>query len=647
MVRLRARRLLSAIPLTFLALALSPPATASGATREKITRAAEMPPFSFKGPQSPDDLMASPEAFAPLAAAVRAHVERILRDYDIQDETTLKNLHTTLAHLDLLDGRDDEVLEEVSAARQLEEKTDERLLGITFYSEAIAWARKDAGRGAGEFFLHSLRSHVNQYLNGLPWEEVRQAVARDRALLDLTNEHVVPSWIRSRSPEPDSKAEEGVISLPVADRMIFERVLLTLILPVKNEFMQALESLAEAHQPADRGTPLPVDIWKSRAVSLKGDERLTPVVVAIWDSGVDTSVFPDRLYVNKREKPNGRDNDGNGFVSDVNGIGFRYDGGRTPELCYPIDGEDKRLLERDRATTQGKADFFSGIDSPEARAYRQGVAEGGRDSLRIGDADKRIMNHTHGTEVADIAVTGNPAARLLVVRQSLRDNRGETPLMDAAGWRRFALNALSIVGYCKAHGVRVVNMSWSLSPPAMAPIQPGSGVGILEQEQGARFAQECFAIIKRGLTLAIQSAPEILFVAAAGNSNEDATFSEGIPPSLELPNLLTVGAVDPSGQPTEFTSFGKTVVLYANGKSIEARIPGGERMTVSGTSLAAPQVTNLAAKLFALAPSLKVADVIDLIKEGASPSRDGTISLINPKRSVVLLQIRKDKKRWP
>ena len=67
-------------------------------------------------------------------------------------------------------------------------------------------------------------------------------------------------------------------------------------------------------------------------------------------------------------------------------------------------------------------------------------------------------------------------------------------------------------------------------------------------------------------------------------------------------------------------------------------------MTVSGTSLAAPQVSNLAAKLFAIDPSLKVAEVIDLIKNGASLSPDGTISLINPKRSVVLLAIRQDRK---
>jgi subtilisin family serine protease len=620
------QRLVSACLVTLLALA--PSAKTIAAAEKKITRAAEVPQLYFQGPWNPDDLAASPEAFAPLAAAVRAHVEGVLRDYDIEDKTTLKNLHTTLAHLDLLDGRDDGVLEHVDMARRLEEKADERLLGITFYSEAIAWARKDAGRGTGEFFLHSLRSHVSQYLNQLPWEDVRDAVARNRALLDLTNEHVVPTWMGPR-PDADSKTNHGMVSLDLADQLIFQRVLLTLILPVKNEFEQELESYAGAHQEESPAMSLPVDIWRSRTVTLGTDPKLTPVVLAVWDTGVDTSIFPDRLYVNKRETSNGRDNDGNGFVGDVNGIGFRYDGERTPELLVPIDGEGKRLIENERAAAQGKADFFSGVDSPEAESFKKAIAEGGGDSLLSDHAKTRILSHTHGTQVADIAVAGNPAARLLVVRQSLRDESGESPPRDLREWRRFALNALSIVGYCKAHGVRVVNMSWMLSPPPAA---------------SSPLAQECFAIVKRGLVQAIQSAPEILFVAAAGNANENATFSEGIPPSLELPNLVTVGAVDQSGRPTDFTSFGRTVVLYANGQSVEARIPGGERMRVSGTSLAAPQVANLAAKLYAIDPSLKVADVIRLIKDGASPGPDGTISLINPKRSVVLLAIRQDRK---
>src|SRR6267378_310874 len=630
MARSSLSRLLWAALVILLALAPSPQTIASAAAKKRITRAADLPRLYFHGPANPDDLAASTEAFAPLAAAVRTHVEGVFRDYDIQDNTTLKNLHTTLAHLALLEGNNDEVLEHVKAARQLEEKADERLLGITFYSEVIAGARKDAGSGSGEAFAEALRDRLKQYLNQLPWEEARQAVARHRALLDLTNERVIPSWIHAQT-EPDARS--GTIPLDVADRVIFERVLLTLILPVKNEFMQAFENYAALNRTGRPAAAFfPVDIWRSRAVTLTGDPKLKPVVLAVWDTGVDTSVFPGLLYVNNRERPNGRDNDGNGFVGDVNGIGFRYDGERTPELLYRIDGEDTRLLERERASARGTADFFSGVDSPEARAFKEGVAEGGGDSLGLDGAKKRIMSHTHGTEVADIAVAGNPAARLLVVRQSFQNDGGDSPPRNVEGWRRFALNALAAVEYCKARHVRVVNMSWSLAPPA--------------GEENDAVSQRCFAMVKQGLTQAIRSAPEILFVAAAGNSNEDATFSEGIPPALELPNLLTVGAVDQTGHPTDFTSFGKTVVLYANGRAIETRVPGGESMPVSGTSLAAPQITNLAAKLWAIDPSLKVAEVIALIKNGASPSPDGTISLINPKRSVVLLAIRNDKKGW-
>lgn len=104
---------------------------------------------------------------------------------------------------------------------------------------------------------------------------------------------------------------------------------------------------------------------------------------------------------------------------------------------------------------------------------------------------------------------------------------------------------------------------------------------------------------------------------------------EFIPSSLILPNLLTVGAVDRSGAETGFTSYGPTVAVHAYGYQVESFIPGGATMRVSGTSAAAPAVTNLAAKLFALDPSLKPADVVELIKQGADRSADDRLTLIN------------------
>ena len=80
-----------------------------------------------------------------------------------------------------------------------------------------------------------------------------------------------------------------------------------------------------------------------------------------------------------------------------------------------------------------------------------------------------------------------------------------------------------------------------------------------------------------------------------------------MPASLRAPNLITVGAVDQAGDPTTFTSYGATVVVYADGFRVPSVVPGGRAMRFSGTSMASPNVVNLAAKLLALDPALSPA----------------------------------------
>lgn len=96
------------------------------------------------------------------------------------------------------------------------------------------------------------------------------------------------------------------------------------------------------------------------------------------------------------------------------------------------------------------------------------------------------------------------------------------------------------------------------------------------------------------------------------------------------------GAVNPDEYET-FTSYGDTVVVHANGLEVESYVPGGARLKISGTSMAAPNVVNLAAKRFALEPSLTPALAIDLIRRGAPTSEDGRRLPIDEKRSVALL----------
>ena len=77
--------------------------------------------------------------------------------------------------------------------------------------------------------------------------------------------------------------------------------------------------------------------------------------------------------------------------------------------------------------------------------------------------------------------------------------------------------------------------------------------------------------------------------------------------------------------------------MDANGYEVESSVPGGEKMKLSGTSMASPNVANLAAKLFALDPNLTPQQVIDLIRKTSTTTEDGRRHLINPKAAVASL----------
>jgi subtilisin family serine protease len=96
--------------------------------------------------------------------------------------------------------------------------------------------------------------------------------------------------------------------------------------------------------------------------------------------------------------------------------------------------------------------------------------------------------------------------------------------------------------------------------------------------------------------------------------------------------------VNKAGEETSFTSHGDTVLAHADGFQVDSFVPGGARVPFSGTSMASPNVVNLAAKLIALDPTLTPARTIDLIRQGATTSEDGRRHLIDEKKSVALLR---------
>jgi subtilisin family serine protease len=418
-------------------------------------------------------------------------------------------------------------------------------------------------------------------------------------------------------------AKSHSISNEVAWNLLSARVQLQIFIPVRNQTLSSLGTYIAAHRVQKP------DIWAARDVTLNGSQKLTPVRIGVWDSGVDVPLFPGQVYTDPhpgKYEPHGLAFDLLGFAAHGNLLAL------SPEQQQQYPGMIDLL--------KGRSDLLLSIDSPEATALKQKVASLSPSAVpNFIESISFYSNYVHGTHVAGIAVQGNPAARVVVARITYEWKNVPTPPSDEIQ-NRFAADAMETVAYFKQYNVRVVNMSWGESPEDFESALEKNGIGKDAPERQA-LARKYFNIDREGLYAALKSAPEILFVCAAGNSDSNNGFTEFIPSSFELPNLLTVGAVDSAGEEASFTSYGKNVFADANGYEVESYFPGGRRVRLSGTSMASPSAVNLAAKLFALAPTLTPEQVIKLIREGATTSEDGRRHLINPKRSVELLKAKR------
>jgi thermitase len=135
----------------------------------------------------------------------------------------------------------------------------------------------------------------------------------------------------------------------------------------------------------------------------------------------------------------------------------------------------------------------------------------------------------------------------------------------------------------------------------------------------------------RALEDAIRAAGEqgILFVAAAGNSSTDNDKRAHYPSNYNLPNVVSVAAVDRSDSLTSFSNFGaKTVHLAAPGRDIDSTWLKDGYREASGTSMAAPQVSGVAALILASEPDLPVAKLRERLLSSVDklPALDGKVS---------------------
>ncbi|MBS0198193.1 MAG: S8 family serine peptidase [Planctomycetes bacterium] len=586
----------------------------------------DLPRHTYQIPGKASEFLNSDAPFKELLAKVKADTLADLAAYDISDKATLQGYYGSLQMIAVFEGRWDDALGYIEQIKAVEAKESKKLM-VGQSLRALAAATKATGdqTAKDKVFKDTLRANVS----ALPWDLVRDDVSAAKARAEMVSAEMINGMVQGQV-DPVVEQQKGQISGDIARQLIAMRVTRDIQMPSQHLVAEVYGAMIAANTAEKK------DIWTPRQATLTDKDHASPVVICIWDSGVDIKPFAGQLYVNPKEQPNGKDDDGNGFVDDINGIAFDLENKPTTDLLHPIKDlrGDLSLVE---SHTKGMSDLQASINTPEAEALRKYVTGLKADQVKPFMEDLSLYgNYSHGTHVAGIAAAGNPFARLLPCRLTF-DFR-EIPLLtpNEELSKATAKMYMDSVAYMKAAGVRVVNMSWGNSKAEMEHALEQKGVGKSAAER-AEIARKLFAIERDGLEAAIKSAPGILFVAAAGNSDNDNQFADVIPSGFTLPNLLTVGAVDQTGKPTGFTTFGKNVKVYANGFEVESYVPGGKRLKYSGTSMASPNITNLAAKLIALKPSLTPEQTIDLIVKGSDPMEGRSELLVaNPKASVGL-----------
>jgi subtilisin family serine protease len=613
--------------LFLLLLCLSAP-SAWTQQKKKITKADDLPRLTYKVDGTATELVADAGKFDPFARKVRGDIDRILNEYDLEDKATLKEFKGTLLALELLAGHDDAAMALIRELRELEDKPSQKLLtGLSSEARIAASKLVENPRQNEAAFKKAFEQVYEARLKELPWDVVQADVKRAKGSLEIRSKNLYLGMIQSQI-EPALK-ETGTVSSDLAQTLIGIRMSMEVVLPLKDEMVAALGSVIAAHDVKKE------DIWKTRDWTLSSDQKLAPVLVAIWDSGVDLPIFGERIYTNPKEQPDGKDDDNNGFVDDVHGIAFDIESEKETSLLYPLKDAQERLPSM-KNKIKGLLDLQAAIESPEAGELKKAMAAIKPDQVKPFIEDLNLFgNYAHGTHVAGIAAAGNPFIRLMAARMTYDHHVIPLePTMERA--QKEAKMFQETVGYFKAHDVRVVNMSWGGSQKSIEAALEANGVE-KDAAKRAELARKLFKVGRDALYEVIKGASNILFVCAAGNSDEDNAFQEDIPSSFRLANMITVGAVDQAGDRTSFTSFGKNVEVYANGFEVNSYIPGGDRMNFSGTSMASPNVVNLAAKILAENPSLKPQQVAALIKAGAEKGGSEGFLLINPKRTAGLI----------
>lgn len=230
------------------------------------------------------------------------------------------------------------------------------------------------------------------------------------------------------------------------------------------------------------------------------------------------------------------------------------------------------------------------------------------------DSENLQDNHGHGTHIAGIiGATGAhrlhgvaPNVSLMILKYFDPRKPNQNPMQATIRAIKYAID----------NGANVINYS-------------GGGLSPNPEE---------FAALKEAC------ARGILVVAAAGNEKSDSDRAPYYPADYDLPNIMSVTAVNRNTHVLPSSNYGTaTVDIAAPGEDILSTMPGGSYGTMTGTSQATAFATGVAVLVMSTHPNLKTpADVIEhLVQTGetdaALTGKTRTRAVLNAYRALAMV----------
>ncbi len=224
-------------------------------------------------------------------------------------------------------------------------------------------------------------------------------------------------------------------------------------------------------------------------------------------------------------------------------------------------------------TNQAELNGKPGVDD-DANGYVDDI-HGFSFADATGKVTDNMDDHGHGSHCSGtIGARGNDGAGIVGVNWNTRIMGVKFLGADGGGTLEGAIKAID---YATKMGAKVLSNSWG----------------------GGSYSETLKQAIERA------HAAGAIFIAAAGNEADNNDQGEHYPANYNVPNVLSVAAIDNKGELASFSNYGKKRVhLAAPGVNIYSSLPGGKYESWSGTSMATPHVSGMAGLLLSHEPNL-------------------------------------------